>query len=438
MAQESVLSPSGLTILQLPAELIEQCLRLCSNPTLIHLCRTSHFINELATRALYREISVCSVGALIRCCRTLAARPTTASALRSLSLYYPVSSTGYTQNLYDLIRRALDTAPELVHLRISTPDPRIVTALQFRSAHPELRNFHSQLTLSASLVEFLNQHPTLTSVEVSPFENTRLAKDCLPGIELPALGHFAGNAQILSKLDKKAKPRAAFISWDAMDQHPHLAIETLQSHNLRVLGCRRRGWNTDLFDIVSTSLPHILWLNVANLLAVDTPPTKEYLMAVKSHLTRFKKLQRLGLQCVDTWQMGDIQCVLEEDFQTVRSWGEACSSLQQIILPHSGTMGWYRVIDDLWIPDPRDQRGAAWLYRAVMRHEYPSWNRIVDCMKGRVSLCASTGEAFQQTQWTVRDSEMLVPSSSGIQAQEGSSSAKAWRDGSAHTAFVDL
>jgi hypothetical protein len=209
-------------------------------------------------------------------------------------------------------------------------------------------------------------------------------------------------------------------------------------------------------------------------------------MAVKSHLTRFKKLQRLGLQCVDTWQMGDIQCVLEEDFQTVRSWGEACSSLQQIILPRgspfscstqhgtpefildSGTMGWYRVIDDLWIPDPRDQRGAAWLYRAVMRHEYPSWNRIVDCMKGRVSLCASTGEAFQceyalglacdlpkvsvasvstvvtrmsntrQTQWTVRDSEMLVPSNSGIQAQEGSSSAKAWRDGSAHTAFVDL
>ena len=134
----------------------------------------------------------------------------------------------------------------------------------------------------------------------------------------------------------------------------------------------------------------------------------------------------------------------------------------------SGMMGWYRVIDDLWIPDPRDQRGAAWLYRAVMQHEYPSWNRVVDCIKGRAKHCAATLEASQceyalglasdlpkvsvasvstvvtrmsetkQAQWTVRDSDMLVPSSSRTQALDGSSSARAWKDGSAHTAFVDL
>ncbi|KAJ3538641.1 hypothetical protein NMY22_g5082 [Coprinellus aureogranulatus] len=455
------------TILQLPSELIEQCLRICPNSTLISICQVSHFFNSLATRCLYREISVCTVGSLIRCCRTLAARPNAASSVRALSLFYPVPSAGYTQNLYDLIQRALDATRELVHLKLPTPDPRILHVIQ-RRTFPSLSSFHCQLTLSPPLVDFLNGHPSLSSVEVSPFENTRLAKDHLPAVTIPSLKHFAGNAQVAAKLNGQPKLRAAFISWDAIDQQPQLAINALRPDDLRVLSCRRRGWNLDLFDLISTSLPDILWLNVANLLAVDSHPTKEYLNTMRTYLARFPRLQRLGVQCVDTWQMGDVQCVMEDDFQTVRSWGEACPSLGQIILPHSNMMTWYRVVDDLWVPDPRNLRGATWLYSTVMRGEYPSWDRVVDSLKSRVYQWAPGQERFdfglalarelpkaplasvatvltrmsetRQTQWTVRDSEVVVPTRRRPthDACATGSYANEWKNGNGHGAFVEL
>lgn len=47
-------------------------------------------------------------------------------------------------------------------------------------------------------------------------------------------------------------------------------------------------------------------------------------------------------------------------------------------------MTWHRAIDSLWLPDARDNRGALWLYEAVMSKKYPSWNRVVDTMKNRI------------------------------------------------------
>lgn len=464
MAEEGL--PQLVTILSLPSELIEHCMGICPAPTLISLCRVSQFFNTLATRCLYRQISLCTVGALIRCCRTLAARPNAAISVRSIALSYAVPSSRYTQNLYELIRKAFFATREVVHLKLSTPDPRVLHVIE-RCIFPSLSSFHCQLTLSPALVEFLNNHPTLTSVEVSPFENTRLVKEQLPVLDLPALEHFAGNAQIVAKLGMHAKVRAVFISWNAIDQQPQLALRALQSDTLRALGCRRRGWNLDLFDLISTHLPDILWLNMANLLAVDSHPTKDYVSSIRTYLTRFKRLQRLGLHCVDTWQMGDIQCVLENDFQTVRSWGEACPSLQQVILPHSGAMTWYRVIDDLWIPDPRDQRGAAWLYRIVMRREYPSWNRVLQCLRSRVSLRSLDNSRFEralvlaehllevplasvsavvtrtgetdETQRTARDNEDAPPQCGSLPGCDPlGASARDWRTGNGHRAFVEL
>ena len=59
----------------------------------------------------------------------------------------------------------------------------------------------------------------------------------------------------------------------------------LLSHSMRLqanqrllvkvlLSCQRRGWNLDLFDLVSACLPDIYVFNLANLLVVDSRPTK--------------------------------------------------------------------------------------------------------------------------------------------------------------------
>jgi hypothetical protein len=77
---------------------------------------------------------------------------------------------------------------------------------------------------------------------------------------------------------RTVKLHAAFVAWNAIDQQPQLAIQPLQfmqaGANLRLLSCQRRGWNLDLFDLVSACLPDIYVFNLANLLVVDSRPTK--------------------------------------------------------------------------------------------------------------------------------------------------------------------
>ncbi len=60
---------------------------------------------------------------------------------------------------------------------------------------------------------------------------------------------------------------------------------------------------------------------------------QSYLQAVRSYLTRFTRLHRLEINCVDYWEMGSISCSLDEDLSTVTEWGEACPSLTEITLP---------------------------------------------------------------------------------------------------------
>ncbi|KAF6742556.1 hypothetical protein DFP72DRAFT_830366 [Ephemerocybe angulata] len=281
-----------------------------------------------------------------------------------------------------------------MHWTTSPPDHHLLPYVLSHCTFPQLEQFQCELTLTSNLISFLNRHAGLRSIEVSPFENTRLFKEGdLPTIDIPALEYFSGNAQAAAKLGPRVMLRSASVLWNAMDQHPHLAIQRLQPRgnddHLRNLNCRRRGWNLDLLDLISASLPNILVLNVANVLVVDSRPTKDYLNAIESQLSRFKCLRRLGIHCVDTWQMGSIQCNLDEDFKTVKAWGAACPSLEEIVLPHSAGVTWHRVVDGLWLPDPRNQCGAVWLYESVMSRKYPDWNRVVKFLETRVAFSSA-------------------------------------------------
>lgn len=60
-----------------------------------------------------------------------------------------------------------------------------------------------------------------------------------------------------------------------------------------------------------------------------------YLQSIKSHLSRFSQLQRLSINCIDYWEMGNVTCNLDEDFNTVTEWGETCPTLTEITLPRA-------------------------------------------------------------------------------------------------------
>lgn len=145
---------------------------------------------------------------------------------------------------------------------------------------PALQHFECYLTLTNSLVLFLNRHPEITYLQIAPNEAlgpVSLAPAAKPQVFLPNLQHFVGNSECISALTDDVSLRAAFIFWDAVDATPQDAITSLErssSNSINLLSCRRRGWNLDLLGLISIWLPNIYVLSITNLLVVDSHPTE--------------------------------------------------------------------------------------------------------------------------------------------------------------------
>lgn len=166
--------------------------------------------------------------------------------------------------------------PDLQVLKLLVHDAHYITLVN-QCTFPSLRHFESYLKLSNPLIKFLNRHPGITYLQVSPHEDTyALPDDIFQTLSLPKLQYFAGNGQSVPALSNISTLRAAIISWDAVDTAPDVAIKALERSSfdtLTLLSCRRRGWNLDLIQIISNHLPDILSLHISNVLLVDSNPT---------------------------------------------------------------------------------------------------------------------------------------------------------------------
>ncbi|KJA16018.1 hypothetical protein HYPSUDRAFT_193738 [Hypholoma sublateritium FD-334 SS-4] len=389
---KSAAAPSS-TIVRLPLEVLEIFIQYSPISTQLAISRVCRFFHALSLRPLYRNVSLGSPAVVIACCKTLIANPSAAKAVRSLSIsytYYSASSNSLLSAYYSIIKRALTVPSGLHTLKLLVHDPYFVTLLN-QHIFPALRQFECYLTPSIRLIDFLNRHPKITYLQISPNENTSKSaeQDCpLPTLDLPRLQYFAGNVQGVPCLGTACIIRAAILNWNIMDTDPDLAFSVLQrssSATLALLSCRRRGWNLDLIEMVSLRLPGILSLHVFNILLVDSRPTQTYLDAIRSCLIRFPRLQRLEINCVDYWEMGNISCSLDEDLSTVTEWGEACLSLTEITLPHSNDLSWYKISERVWIPDPKHIAGAAWLSDAVASKQHHKWGAIAEGLKRTVT-----------------------------------------------------
>lgn len=191
--------------------------------------------------------------------------------------------TYYFPSFYAIIGRALRCLSSLQHLRLMVFDPAYIQALDHLTL-PTLYNFECYLTLTNSLISFLNRHPTISYLQIAPTEalgqcsprSDTSPPEPPPHILLPQLQYFSGNSQCISALTGDTGLRAAFIFWDAVDATPQDAITALErtsSETMNVLSCRRRGWNLDLLDLISIWLPNIYTLSLTNLLVVDAHPS---------------------------------------------------------------------------------------------------------------------------------------------------------------------
>jgi hypothetical protein len=142
---------------------------------------------------------------------------------------------------------------------------------------PRLRRFESFLSHSTVLASFLTRHPDLIYLQLSPTDRFNWVEpaDQLPSVLLPKLEYLIGSSDCVPALAQGSSLRAACIEWTLVDQAVHeciAALETSSSESLRVLSCRRAGWNLDLIDAISSRLPDILVLSITNVLLVDVLP----------------------------------------------------------------------------------------------------------------------------------------------------------------------
>jgi hypothetical protein len=167
--------------------------------------------------------------------------------------------------------------PELQIIKLLVHDTHFISLIN-HCTFPSLRHFESYLKLSNPLVKFLNRHPNISYLQVSPYEDTSVLSDGIfQTLSLPKLQYFAGNGQSVPAIGDSSILRAAIVSWDAVDAAPDVAIKALERSSfdtLTLLSCTRRGWNLDLIQIISNHLPDILSLHISNVLLVDSHPTE--------------------------------------------------------------------------------------------------------------------------------------------------------------------
>ncbi|RDB16578.1 hypothetical protein Hypma_002742 [Hypsizygus marmoreus] len=381
------------SVFSLPLELLEEIADEVHLDTQLSLCRVSKLFHSLTIRSVYRVIFLDSPALVVACCRTLASNRTAALSVRQLAITYtPMEPPRfyYFSSFYALIGKALQNLSQLHELKLMVSDPAYIRTLN-RAHFPFLRHFECYLALTDSLILFLNRHPTINYLQIAPteaFVQTSVVDSSRPPLQvvLPKLQYFIGNSECISALVPDASLRAAFIFWEAAYSTPQDTIRSLEHSSgdtINLVSCRRRGWNLDLIDLISISLPNIYVLIITNLLVVDVRPSEAYLNAVKNMLSRFSMLRNLHLHCIDTWNMNDVKCNMDEDFATVTAWGSACPSLLECILPHSNGMKWIR-IHDLWLPDPNSEQGMEWTWDMLCSNGHPQWNRLLVDIEARL------------------------------------------------------
>ncbi|KAF5354095.1 hypothetical protein D9756_006899 [Leucocoprinus leucothites] len=373
---------------KLPPEILDEITQFSHQAAQLTLCRTSPVFRSLATRSLYRNVSLTTSSSLMQLCNTLRSNPVAAACVKRFSVFYlpmkppNIAYTAYFTSFYQNLRTALLRLTNLQEFSLLVRDPTLMTTLFFPSApalyFPLLRCFKTHLPLEQLLLSFLERHPKLAYLEVSHHENLVFDDPSHPRGNvthvprsfptLRRLHHFVGNSVYLEKLTP-AYPlplRSAYVIWNATQQcqGPILSLASAASKTLNFLSCRRRGWNTDLVDLITMHLPNIHALHIHNVLIVDIQLPEGYQEEIAHYLSRCRNLQRLKLTREVQWCPNDFQHDLNCEFSIVTEWGSACPSLFVIILPHSFLhVEWHRVSENIWVPVDISSEGVArrWL-----------------------------------------------------------------------------
>ncbi|KAF8171039.1 hypothetical protein K438DRAFT_1613379 [Mycena galopus ATCC 62051] len=392
MAPDNVSAVSPIT--SLAPETLEEIIAFTPPESHLALCLVSKLLYTLCYRSIYHDISLRSPATVAKCCRTVAKNTMVASVVKRFQIAYAPSTLPTCWSFYSRIGKALQLMINVQDLVLLVPDPHYISVLT-RCSLPRLHHFECCLSLDDTMVSFLNRHLQIRYLQLGAHEEAPHPRH--PIVTLPKLEYFIGNSSCVAPLIHRASLRAAFITWDSVEEPTDESITALErssTETLNVLSCRRHGWNIDLLDRISTHLPHIYALSLTNLFFMDVVPTHqpENLEAIGQCLSRFSSLQRLAITCVNVWEPEEQAAPqMDHAFETVTAWGDACPSLIECTVPQSNDVKWVRVCHNLWLPDPAQPGSARWIWDMLRCQRYPDWDRVVETIRVREVERSSDG-----------------------------------------------
>lgn len=186
-------------------------------------------------------------------------------------------------SFYQILSAAFDKLSNLLDLILLIQDMNLLKVLS-TITFPRLHRLDCYLPYCPPLATFLSRHRTLQYLHLSPSKYDRVRANALrcdhpfafpPKLVLPNLQYVIASDECVTAVAQDATLRAVYIDWTDAPKSTLDCIAALKyssSHTLRVLSCRRPGWNLDLIDAISSALPDIFVLSVTNILQIGVLP----------------------------------------------------------------------------------------------------------------------------------------------------------------------
>ncbi|KAF5385360.1 hypothetical protein D9615_001012 [Tricholomella constricta] len=316
-------------------ELLMEIFRSLAPPDLLSLCLTSKNINAVATRLLYRSITLRAPAKAIRCFQTIIRRPEVAVAVRKLYLRFRPTHKLFS-SFYKLVAAAIRCTTLLNHLGICFFGPPLGFMQNVTLEHLT----RCVLPYSSELFSFLRRHPNIIILYVLPRQLPLHMKGPITPIPyMPKLRHLSAfSAMIPSMWSLPTTLRGADIFWQSQ-YNPAKEISLLTTARLSYLTIMLPHRNIiSLIQALATHCSRLLDLNICLLpCAVHNHMTSTF-NTIETYLELFHALNSISIKITKDQSppqpplgFSDI----DKQFEMLTRWGKLCPTLEHGTLPTS-------------------------------------------------------------------------------------------------------
>ncbi|KII94855.1 hypothetical protein PLICRDRAFT_693173 [Plicaturopsis crispa FD-325 SS-3] len=371
----------------LPIELLDEIINHAYSSRrndVIACCRTSTAFRHVATRRLYRNITLVGPSTIMACCKTLIANPTAAQSVRSFNVqasripfvFYLRRPTVFPA-FYRVLRAALTCLENLLELDLHCHDPHGIS-LPSGPCMPRLVRFDTDHNHAAAVAAFLERHPSLQQIALCSLDHCETA--LFESVRLPSLHTFQGVVQHVPLVLPGAPLRSLSITFLPMDEDHEGIVRNLAQYAPHLdtlqVAVAASGSSDILVRAIATHFPNIQSLTLGMLPSIYPTNSSNITVSIRDNLSQFKKLQSIFLPCMEyfTFTLGPS---LDSDFETVCELGNLCPTIRTCLLPSN--VLWIHVRDAIWYPGQHSS-GRQWLRRKMAAHHpaFEGVGKVVD------------------------------------------------------------